>query len=334
MKSPSPPPAPDPVKTASAQGAANTQTAIASQTLNMVDQYTPDGSLVYKQIGSVKVPNGLGGYNYVPRYKATQSLSDQQKALKGVNDVTEMNLATIGRDQSKRIGGLLGKPVDLSNEATEARLMELGSKRLDPRFAREEEALRTRLANSGIKAGSAAYDAEMSQFGQGRNDAYNSLLLTGRAQAVQEALAERNQPINEITALLSGSQVSQPNFVGTPSTPIAGVDYQGAVRDKYNADMQAWQAKVNNQNAMMGGLFGLAAAPFQMFSFSDRRLKTDIKKIGKLDNGLKLYSYRYKGDDTPQVGVMAQEVEKVKPSAVATHESGYKMVDYAQAVEG
>lgn len=69
--------------------------------------------------------------------------------------------------------------------------------------------------------------------------------------------------------------------------------------------------------------------------FSDRRLKEDIKRIGKTDDGLPIYSFKYKGDDAEQthVGFMADEVEKVKPEAVGLHPSGYKTVDYAKATE-
>jgi hypothetical protein len=65
---------------------------------------------------------------------------------------------------------------------------------------------------------------------------------------------------------------------------------------------------------------------------SDRRAKTDIEKVGKLDNGLKVYAYRYKDGGPRHIGVMAQEVEKRKPDAVKTV-SGFKMVDYAKATE-
>lgn len=65
--------------------------------------------------------------------------------------------------------------------------------------------------------------------------------------------------------------------------------------------------------------------------FSDARLKTDIREVGKLADGQKVYSYTYKGDDTPQIGLMAQEVEKKAPAAVSRHESGYRMVDYDAA---
>jgi hypothetical protein len=70
---------------------------------------------------------------------------------------------------------------------------------------------------------------------------------------------------------------------------------------------------------------GLAAA----FG-SDRRIKTDIEKIGEDPRGFGLYTYRYVWDE-PEVrrtGVMAQEVALVIPEAVHTHELGFLVVDY------
>lgn len=63
--------------------------------------------------------------------------------------------------------------------------------------------------------------------------------------------------------------------------------------------------------------------------FSDKRLKTDIKKVGKTNEGLPVYTYKYKGDDVTQMGVMAQDVEKKTPSAVRTV-GGFKAVDYTK----
>lgn len=63
-------------------------------------------------------------------------------------------------------------------------------------------------------------------------------------------------------------------------------------------------------------------------AMSDRRLKTDIRAVGKLDSGLRVYSYRFKGSMLPQIGVMADEVERVAPHAVVTMPSGYKAVNY------
>ena len=51
----------------------------------------------------------------------------------------------------------------------------------------------------------------------------------------------------------------------------------------------------------------------------------------RLGNGLELYRFRYKGsddNDTFYVGVMAQEVQKIDPSAVSRDRDGFLMVDY------
>lgn len=71
---------------------------------------------------------------------------------------------------------------------------------------------------------------------------------------------------------------------------------------------------------------GLASmvAPFFL---SDKRAKTDIKKIGKTDSGLPVYTYKYKTGGPTQMGVMAQDVEKEIPEAVISL-GGVKLVDY------
>lgn len=335
MKTPSTPPPPDPKETAAAQAGANRDTAITQANLNMINQRGPDGSKTYNQIGEQTLTDSLTGKPYtVPRWEEVTELSPEQLRLKGINDQTEVNLATIGRDQSAKIGALLGTNVNLTNDAIENRLLELGSKRLDPQFARDEEAMRTRLANSGIQQGSDAWAAEMGRFDQAKNDARNQLLLTGRGQAVQEILTERNQPLNEISALMSGSQVNMPNFGSTPQTQVGGVDYQGAVRDNYNAQVQAAQMKAQSQNAMMGGLFGLAGSLGGMAIYkSDRRLKRDIVRIGQLDNGLPIYSFRYRDSDDFHIGLMSDDVREARPEAVHVMPSGFDAVDYVMAVQ-
>ena len=66
-----------------------------------------------------------------------------------------------------------------------------------------------------------------------------------------------------------------------------------------------------------------------MSIFSDRRLKHDIEKIGKSDDGLPIYKFKYKNDpnDQTHIGFMADEVEKKHPEAVGLA-GGYKTVDY------
>jgi polysaccharide export outer membrane protein len=63
---------------------------------------------------------------------------------------------------------------------------------------------------------------------------------------------------------------------------------------------------------------------------SDARVKRDITPIARLENGLRLYRYRYAWSDKLYVGVLAQEVLEVAPSAVLRGADGYLRVHYAQ----
>jgi hypothetical protein len=63
---------------------------------------------------------------------------------------------------------------------------------------------------------------------------------------------------------------------------------------------------------------------------SDVRLKRDIVAIGRLDNGLALYRYRYIWSKQLYVGVMAQEVSAIVPEAVMRGADGYLSVDYSR----
>jgi polysaccharide biosynthesis/export protein len=74
----------------------------------------------------------------------------------------------------------------------------------------------------------------------------------------------------------------------------------------------------------------LPLAAVSAFFVSDVRLKRDITPIAKLENGLRLYRYRYAWSDTLYVGVLAQEVLEVAPGAVSRGADGYLRVNYAR----
>lgn len=326
----------------------------------MIDQVGPDGSLTYTKTGDQQFTDSLTGNSYtVPKYQATTKLSDSGQRVLDINNQTEENIATIGRDQSARIGGVLGTPVNFDSLAnqplptdfsadrdkTEAALMS----RLGPQIERDRSAMEAKLINQGLRPGSQAYNDAADEMGRNANDArmgailnagteqsrlYN-MAMTGRQQGIQEIMAQRNQPINEISALMSGSQVSLPQFVNTPQTQLAGTDYQGAVYKTYAGQMDAYKQKVATNNAMMGGLFsiggdiitaGMGKMP------SDRRLKRDIVRVGKLANGLPTYLFRYLDSDEVFYGLMSDDVRKVHPDAVVVMPNGFDAVDYDKAV--
>ena len=97
---------------------------------------------------------------------------------------------------------------------------------------------------------------------------------------------------------------------------------EGNIWNSYNAG-QVQQAQGMNNILGLGNL-GLAA----FTAFSDRRLKSNIVRIGTHPLGIGLYEYDIFGER--QRGVMADEVEAVLPEAVSTHPSGFKMVDYSK----
>ncbi|MBA3831667.1 MAG: tail fiber domain-containing protein [Chthoniobacterales bacterium] len=62
--------------------------------------------------------------------------------------------------------------------------------------------------------------------------------------------------------------------------------------------------------------------------FSDRRLKTAIRKVGEFADGLGIYTYRYVGQKNRLRGVMADEVAKMRPWALGRTVAGYMTVNY------
>ena len=316
MSKPKAPAAPDPRTTAAAQTGTNVSTAVANAFLGNVNQNTPDGSLRYDQTGSFDFKDPAGGQTYkIPRFTATQTLSPEQQRIQGLNTQTQQNLAGIGKDQSARIGSLLGTNLSFdglpelargpiassygdgtgmaARDVVENALMA----RMNPQLARDQEALRTSLVNQGVTAGSQAYDAAMADAGRQRNDArLGAILGAGQEQSLQEGIAQnraafrnqaqaqafgqsqaarsqginerltvRNQPMNEISALMSGSQVAQPNFVNAQQPQIPTTDYAALVNAKYGQQMNAYSQKNQNYQALMGGLFGLGAAGIRGF---------------------------------------------------------------------
>lgn len=151
---------------------------------------------------------------------------------------------------------------------------------------------------------------------------------TARQQALQMLLAERNQPINEVGALMSGGQVSMPQFQPFNAGAVAGTPVGQYINDNYNT--QAQQAAATNAGifSALGSVAGMGARG--LFA-SDRRLKKDIERIGTYPNGLPVYGFTYKLGGPRQIGFMADEVEQYMPDAVVEID-GYKHVNYAMAV--
>jgi len=142
-----------------------------------------------------------------------------------------------------------------------------------------------------------------------------------RNQNLQEQYQQRQQPLNEIAALMSGSQVQNPNWLNSPNSQIATTDIGGLINQNFAQQQQNYQTANANWQSTMGGLLGLGG---KLAMMSDERVKENIVPMGTVfaagSDGkrkqLPISEWSYKGDPARHVGPMAQDVEKVDRGAV------------------
>jgi hypothetical protein len=315
MGKPDAPPAPD------YRGAAE-----ATSAGNRTSQYTPYGNFVYE-------PNGTDPQGN-PMWKATTTLAPAQQQLLDAQNQTSLGMSNLQGKGLGAVQNLFGNlpsssqlpaqainPGQTAQEAIMARMM--------PQLNQQRDRMENQLANQGIQIGSDAYKQSEDQFGRQMNDAVSQAALQGidvTNQARQQGMNEQGfysqMPLNLLNALRTGSQVQNPTFGATAQGP----NYLGAAGMQGQSDLDKYNTQVGSYNSMMNGLMNLGASAGSMFMPSDRRLKSNIVKIGEDPRGFGLYEYDI--FDRRERGVMADEVEKIIPEAVITAEDGYKRVNY------
>lgn len=231
-------------------------------------------------------------------------------------------------------------PNSATNTATEAILS-----RVNPQLDRQENAMRTRLANQGITQGSEAFRNDIEDFGQTRNDAQIQAALQGinlgmaqqgqtfnqsvtgqnqsmaqqaqnfgqsnanvaldaqqqaqmfgqglsaeqlaqsqqaqqfaqqntnyqnaeqaRQRAIEEQAYLRSLPLNELNALRTGAQVTNPTFTNAPGqTYTPGPDMLGAANQQYGAAQGAVNASNAGSSQTTQGLMSAASIAAMAF---------------------------------------------------------------------
>jgi hypothetical protein len=275
-----------------------------------------------------------------------QKLMDQQNTIKGL-------LGNLGIQGADALRGVVGKNLDLSGlpgapgsaDATRNKVYEAMMGRIGEDDARRRDDLNSNMVAAGHRLGSKAYDNQMNLQDRSYNDARQQAVLASgqeaqrdfgmdmqrRTQGISELLAQRQTPLNEINALMSGSQVTNP----FAQAGVGGLNAQGAplmqgaqLGSQYSTDL--YNLAASQSGSINQGLFGLGSAGLMAagVAMSDRRLKRNIQRIGTHPSGIGWYEYDI--FDRHEQGVMADEVETVMPEAVLVHPSGYKMVDYGR----
>jgi hypothetical protein len=282
-KAPAPP---DPYATAGAQTGANVNSAIASGVIGNVNQTGPYGSTSYNQTDTYTMTGPDGKTYQVPRYTQTTTLSPEQQQLYNQQTQIGSKMNNLASGQLDTLGSVLGTRASadglpsVTNDfsADRARVEQAMFDRINPQLERDRAGLENNLPNQGFQRGTDAFNEAMGEYGRNVNDSRLAITERGlgeqqglfgmqqsnRERALTEMLALRNQPINEIGALMSGGQVSLPQFAGYNAPQIGAADVSGNVYNSAALANSQWQtqqqAAAQKQAALYGGLGGIGGA--------------------------------------------------------------------------
>jgi len=277
---------------AKAQGAANKETAITQGFINNPNVYTPAGSQLVTFDPTTNQPTVK--QSLTPTAQETFDTQQRvQKLLAGLGETgatTAQGVLDKPFTATGTAAGPLQTRIDTSNLAAmpvnagttgQAAIMA----RLAPQLERRQASLENQLANQGITPGSEAYRTAQTQEAQNRNDLLSQAALSGisldtgsRAQGFNEAtasmsaqnaadlqerqrqLAERQGPLNEITGLLSGSQIQMPQFQSYQPAQVAPPPIFAAAQAAGQQNTQNYGINSANVNASNAGLYNLLGA--------------------------------------------------------------------------
>lgn len=277
-KSPSPPPAPDPVATANAQGAANSEAVRESAKVNQINTIAPG----YQTYFTGDIGSG-------DRYQVTELAPQQQRIFDTQQAVAEQltNLAKTRGGQITQdpftLNGITALPGqnDLAGfrQRAEDATFDRFASRINEDFGNQQKTLETQLANSGIPVGSVAYGKAVNALADSRGDAIadataraitagtaeqqNQLSIADaiRNRQISDLLLERTQPANELSALIQGAPaLGTPQAAPVANYQVAPADVQGAYGQQYAAQQNAYNQQVGARNSKMGATAGLGGS--------------------------------------------------------------------------
>lgn len=250
----------------------------------------------------------------------------QQDAVFNASQPDLMKYAALQRDTYGRVSpgaeqGIIGAQNLVNQDLSGANLN--GNPYLDAIIGQTNEGVTNDVNDQFGMAGRYGSGQHAAILAKQLADADNQL----RFQNYSTERGYQQDAIGQAQNLMGGSQSLLNNAAELPWIGVQAAN--GAVR-------QASNGYGTQTSKTSGGLFqdllaaGATAAQAAAMA-SDRRLKVDVEKIGEEPDGLGLYRYRYVTDapDAPlREGVMADEVEKLRPWAMGPERGGFATVDY------
>ncbi len=116
--------------------------------------------------------------------------------------------------------------------------------------------------------------------------------------------------------------IDQPKMKSNTGLALLSAGLQGA-----SAGM-SWSSGMTGAGYEWKGWTGGGYQKLASSSPSSRLLKENIFKLGKSSEGHNVYKFNYKGNPTNYIGVIAEEVQRIKPQAVSRLSNGFLGVDY------
>lgn len=275
-----------------------------------MNQFSPFGSIEYTS-------NGIDPVTGAQKMSQTTKLSPQLQALLDSQMGSQQGI-------SDAITGAIGRlptesfdPSGINVDDVRQRSFDSQMALLNPEFDKGWKNLENTMSDRGLPIGSEIFNDQLGEFNRARDTSLLGAARTADLDASNEfqrqygnKLTEYNMPLQQLSGLMGNSQaVGNPQFSNYAQASAQSPDVAGNTWKAYQANVDA----ANQKNSQLwSGVAGLG----NLFMLSDERAKEDIKPVGELYDGQQVYSYKYKGDSTPQIGLMAQEVEEVAPDAV------------------
>ena len=241
---------------------------------------------------------------------STEAIQNQENQQQQTGQLgTAISSGAFGGDRTGIAAANLAQQQQLANNQTIAGIANQGY----------QSALGTAQTEQGIGLQGAAQQAAIGQtaYGEGANTASE---LAGLGSGAQSAALQGAQA--EIGAGTVQQQTQQAQDTAQYN--------QFLQQQSYPFQVDQFLANIAEGTGALSGSTTTTTQPGGFFS--DKRLKHDIKKVGKTYDGQDIYSYKMHGDPRTHIGLIAQKVEKKHPEAVGLA-AGYKTVDYGKATE-
>lgn len=231
-------------------------------------------------LSNLYAPNAADFYTSGPDegWAVTQTLSPEQQKLLDYQNKTSIGLGELTGTGLEYVKGMMEDPFTTENLANLGfdpgqSYQDAYMERMQPQLEQSREQTAQRLANQGIGIGSKAYEEAMRLQGQRENDALLGATTQGfgtglqaRQQGFNEAAYQRNEPLNTLNAVRTGSQVTNPSYVSVPQQATTkGADLLGAATAEGNYNTASANAQQAGQSNMTSGLVSLGAAGIMAF---------------------------------------------------------------------